>query len=1233
MSKVNLTQAAKDPPPMVNKEFTASDEDGSNKGGHDAKLAEGDEVKMAEAKTEAGSTEGEENGKKEYKAVKTEDACQKQGKEGENEDSRDAKEAEAAGMKMVKVKIDARNAEVQGNKKKEEMKSKTEEKENDTNAEDNVKTVDKEDACQKEDKDGINKDSHDARVAEGDEIKMIEAKTMAGSAEGEENGKKEEKAIKTEDACQKLDKEGKNEDSRGPKEAEVDGMKMVEEKVDARNAEAQRNRKTEEMKAKTEEKDNDTNIEDHVRTVSKEDACQKEDEEGSNKDSHDAKVAEGDEIKMVEAKTEAGSAQGEENGKKEEKAINTEEKKNNAIIDTKELKVLDKEGACQKEDNKVDNEDNQDAKAPNGEDMKILEGKADAKTGKKGEMEDKAEEKENGANIESKNVMMVENENACPSEDNVGKNDDSQDAKVAEGQNIETVEAKGETGNVEVEENGMEEKEKQNGEKVNGVTFQVDDMKIIDNEDGCQKEDKERKIEDNHGPKSGEGEVLMMVEAKSVAVQVEENGNKEEDENEIEERQNDNKEESICMEQRNGDKMEPIVVDKQEMYNIEQTSMEKQDGLKVEDKCCVDKHDVNDREESVEGSQEELQKEAKGNADKQEVYDREHNVDEKLEGLEEEEIIDSSKHAIAKNDQNRTAEKQEGEEQDRKIPTDGKKEDEQDDKFTVEEKDKTKDRKVIAEKEEREEVNKNVAFEKNEEVVIEMEVSEIDEDIEMNRKTTADKQEGKKDGQADDMCKQEGKKKGTERSNDNMEESGNGSVSKKEMDGDVIVEQVGESDKNMEDSKNEACKSKKARAVREKDHENDKKQDDSKSRKAKELMNTPSPYSLDRPTRERKAVKRMVEEIEEPGRSFIVEKGRGIPLKNIPSVSYRISRKKPADLKFLHQILFGRFGKAVEFKSHILEFSGFVWHESDEKHRVKAKEKLDKCSNDTLFDLCYLLAIPVSRVITSRKEDIVAKLLDFIAEPHAKDESTVSDDQGSNSRKRKQEQGSATKNPEGTHKRSRKKKLDDEYTSHKRKQRYSESESDEADAEEKQEDDHIKSDSNENKDDRYGPKRSVEGKGSTAKRMALTGSVPETPPVATLSKCSGRVSSSSRSSKDKRSAEDSNLSSRKSKSLTPNGTANSGKETNEGRSSGKGLTTTKGKSAEAKKALPSKGELQKAIARILQKVNFNEVTFSDIHKMLGDHYKADLSSMKQSIKSMVNKQLNKLAETDRITGK
>ncbi|KAL0926579.1 hypothetical protein M5K25_002818 [Dendrobium thyrsiflorum] len=201
-------------------------------------------------------------------------------------------------------------------------------------------------------------------------------------------------------------------------------------------------------------------------------------------------------------------------------------------------------------------------------------------------------------------------------------------------------------------------------------------------------------------------------------------------------------------------------------------------------------------------------------------------------------------------------------------------------------------------------------------------------------------------------------------------------------------------------------------------------------KKTKELISTidaassPMGSSRERPVRERKTVERLVEVIEkEPNKAVVIEKGRGIPLKDIPNVAYKLARRKPADLKFLHQTLFGRRGKVVDFKGNILQFSGFAWHETEEKQRAKIKEKLDKCIKDNLLDLCDLLDLNVSKTNT-KKEEIIVKLVDFLEAPHATTDIILAErEQSEKSRKRKRfAEGSASRSSGGTPaKRSRKK--------------------------------------------------------------------------------------------------------------------------------------------------------------------------------------------------------------------
>ncbi|PWZ21383.1 hypothetical protein Zm00014a_024925 [Zea mays] len=149
----------------------------------------------------------------------------------------------------------------------------------------------------------------------------------------------------------------------------------------------------------------------------------------------------------------------------------------------------------------------------------------------------------------------------------------------------------------------------------------------------------------------------------------------------------------------------------------------------------------------------------------------------------------------------------------------------------------------------------------------------------------------------------EGKETDADENQEEEEAEEKGSAGKKD-------EAEAEGDKKTEENK-ETPKNKKARSARDRSQGKEE-QDGSKSREAKSLLNTPSPYGTNRPQRERKTVERLVEVIDkEPNKNFVVEKGQGTPLKDIPSVAHRISRKKPSDLKFLHSILFGRKGKYI----------------------------------------------------------------------------------------------------------------------------------------------------------------------------------------------------------------------------------------------------------------------------------------------------------------------------------
>ncbi|PKA55259.1 omega-hydroxypalmitate O-feruloyl transferase [Apostasia shenzhenica] len=156
----------------------------------------------------------------------------------------------------------------------------------------------------------------------------------------------------------------------------------------------------------------------------------------------------------------------------------------------------------------------------------------------------------------------------------------------------------------------------------------------------------------------------------------------------------------------------------------------------------------------------------------------------------------------------------------------------------------------------------------------------------------------------------------------------------------------------------------------------------------------PKTSTVDRPSRERKSVVRYA--TLSPRRMSAVKavaigQGRGEKLKDIPNVAFKVSKRKADDsLRALHSILFGRKANAHFLKRNILQFSGLVYSEDEEKHRSRVKEKLNKCNKDRLLEFCDLLDIYTLKV-TTKKEEISEKLLEFLESPQATRDVLLSD--------------------------------------------------------------------------------------------------------------------------------------------------------------------------------------------------------------------------------------------------
>uniref|UniRef100_A0A1D1XML3 Protein DEK n=2 Tax=Anthurium amnicola TaxID=1678845 RepID=A0A1D1XML3_9ARAE len=431
--------------------------------------------------------------------------------------------------------------------------------------------------------------------------------------------------------------------------------------------------------------------------------------------------------------------------------------------------------------------------------------------------------------------------------------------------------------------------------------------------------------------------------------------------------------------------------------------------------------------------------------------------------------------------------------------------------------------------------------------------------------------------------------------------------------------------------------------------EKDDKTKKKKGRAAKEVLSTPLASPIDRPVRERKTVERLVETLrKEPSKALLIEKGQGTPLKDIPNVAYKLSKRKPDDIRSLHLLLFGRKGKASNFKSHIFQFSGFVWHENEEKQRAKVKEKLDKCIKNKLLDFCDVFDIPVSRA-TSRKEDLVEKLLDFMVAPQATTDMILAEkEQSMKSRKRKRlSRGRVSRSTPG--KRLRKKRTKGEVTPKSEKSE-NETEDEDGDGEEGEdggdednenglpdEDEVIKHSENEESESehdeeeeyshkgRQDPKKRSKKRGSSVKEYKKAMTPKKAPPRASTR--SPTKTSSKRKADEGKDANEKGFLKKKKDDMTPKKKMASHKTNMEekrtiGKKSGRG----KAKSDQTSESGPTEEELKKTICEILKEVDFNTATFTDILKKLASHYDMDLTARKPSIKHMIQDELTKLAD-------
>ncbi|CAL0315924.1 unnamed protein product [Lupinus luteus] len=419
-------------------------------------------------------------------------------------------------------------------------------------------------------------------------------------------------------------------------------------------------------------------------------------------------------------------------------------------------------------------------------------------------------------------------------------------------------------------------------------------------------------------------------------------------------------------------------------------------------------------------------------------------------------------------------------------------------------------------------------------------------------------------------------------------------------------------------------------------------------KKRKELPETePRTPVISRPVRERKTVERLVALIEnDANKELHIAKGRGTPLKDIPNVAFKLSRRKTDDtLKLLHTVLFGRRGKAIQVKSNISRFSGFVWHENEGKQMIKVKEKLDKCNKEKLLEFCDVLDIQITRA-AARKEDIITKLIDFLVAPQATTPVLLAEKLIKGKKRKRtanRPSGSATSSARAAKNR---KKTEGSSVAEERKTTIdTEDESEEEGKDEELEkndngvpdksEDEIpensvseeKGNSDNESEEVKKPRKTIKTLSSTKKESAAKSEIPQdtaiTKPRSAPKRTSKKSSATCTAVEDDIEANP-KVSSRK-KDIEKRGKQ---KNSSLSKSSSKEKTgnVTKGKGKRKEKVNPSDEELHDAICKVLKEVDFNTATFTDILKQLAKQFDVDLTPRKASIKIIIQEELTKLAD-------
>ncbi|XP_018675521.2 DEK domain-containing chromatin-associated protein 2 isoform X2 [Musa acuminata AAA Group] len=430
---------------------------------------------------------------------------------------------------------------------------------------------------------------------------------------------------------------------------------------------------------------------------------------------------------------------------------------------------------------------------------------------------------------------------------------------------------------------------------------------------------------------------------------------------------------------------------------------------------------------------------------------------------------------------------------------------------------------------------------------------------------------------------------------------------------------------------------------------------------------------VERPSRERKTVERFSEMALPKApvpKTPSFKQGSGDKLKDIPNVSFKLSKRKvDENLQALHTVLFGRKSNARFLRRNILQFSGFVWSENEEKQRARIKEKLDKYNKERLLDFCDLLDIHVVKPST-KKEEVILNLVEFLESPCVTRDVILTEKKGKRGRRTKGStdatsgEGSSdrgSKKQRKGHKQSAEDENEDndEGASVDTKEALNDDDDDD-DGDDDDEDDGNSQEENghdnseEEAEDGEQEESAATNKRSAAKHTKKTsepskaknkineqGSNASTKDKTTVRKDSAKVSKTASTSSPRKSVpvDDSDsghpsISKSKQKGRRKGRASEKLPDNKENTSRKKSYKSDsnekqgKVKASKAAKSGPSKEELHAVVSDILKEVDFNTATLADILRQLGAHFKMDLMDRKAEVKRIIEDVINSMSDDD-----